>query len=1050
MMSFWGSASPSPSNEEQAPSIALLQTATQTLHKENFNLREKLGAAQAVIDDYKENTLLEAQVDSVLLLEADRKYEKLHLQFVDMKKQRDQWEATCKEKTQNEKELCEAQIQAMTKKMEQTAARLEANKAQLVHSLLTAETDAEKAKEQFQVEKDVNIRQAAELSNARAIIKELQEECDRATNDGKEKLCALQLENHEAFDLYHKAEEEKMELTNTVQYLKTECARLQKLSEESMVTVQQSMEETISAYQEMEQEKSKVEARIQELQAEYANLQSAWEAKLAAYKEDANQALAACQKTGDERVQKKADEMSGKINELEESNGQLVQTLLTAESLADQAVKHLEAEQELTQRLKADISASEIKILQLQEEFARFQEKSQERITLLEEDKELVLSSSQQEASDKIQVLTCKLEATEEELKQTKFQLQEALQSILTIEEQSMHKMKIENDTNARLSAEISEAYNKIQSLVDDCVKLKSESDNNTIRIQGEADDAIAAAIKSSEEKAQAAVGKMYLKVAELEEANSQLSKQLRETKAGAPQETKQAGVATSAYALEAAQKVQSFHVSAPNSGHTAAPAPVAAERTQAKGDFAPFKAKMIAEGLNQFAIASFQHNYEQLVSGATCMVLESDIDPVQSLPKYEDAAGKYEEFGKHLEGGKGVLAQTLCCKLNGGLGTSMGLDKAKSLLPVKEGLSFLDFTAKQLLHLRQTHNTDVPFVVMNSFATSEDTKEALKQYPRLDAIEILQSKVPKVDAENLTPAEWPSNPHMEWCPPGHGDLYATLAGSGTLEMLMNKGYKYMFVSNSDNLGATMDLDVLAYFAQKDVPFMMEVCERMDSDKKGGHLARRKADGKLVLRESAQCCAQDAYNFHDITKHRFFNTNNLWVRLDMLAKMLMEFKGLLPLPLIKNSKTVDPKDGKSSKVYQLETAMGAAIECFGGALAMVVPRTRFAPVKTCSDLLVLRSDAYRVTEDWQLVLASGRVRPPHVTLDGDFYKHVEHLERTFGPSAPSLKGCDSLVVKGLVKVDTACSFEQTVELVNTSKECMDVLQGSYSGSYNLS
>lgn len=59
----------------------------------------------------------------------------------------------------------------------------------------------------------------------------------------------------------------------------------------------------------------------------------------------------------------------------------------------------------------------------------------------------------------------------------------------------------------------------------------------------------------------------------------------------------------------------------------------------------------MIAEGLNQFAIASFQHNYKQLVSGATCMVLESDIDPVQSLPKYEDAAGKYEEFGKHLEG---------------------------------------------------------------------------------------------------------------------------------------------------------------------------------------------------------------------------------------------------------------------------------------------------------------------------------------------------------------------------------------------------------------
>lgn len=81
--------------------------------------------------------------------------------------------------------------------------------------------------------------------------------------------------------------------------------------------------------------------------------------------------------------------------------------------------------------------------------------------------------------------------------------------------------------------------------------------------------------------------------------------------------------------------------------------------------------------------------------------------------------------------------------------------------------------------------------------------------------------------------------------------------------------------------------------------------------------------------------------------------------------------------MIKNKKTVDPKDDASTKVYQLETAMGAAIECFKGATAIVVPRTRFAPVKKCNDLLLLRSDAYIVTDSIP-VLASGIQAAPQV------------------------------------------------------------------------
>ena len=331
------------------------------------------------------------------------------------------------------------------------------------------------------------------------------------------------------------------------------------------------------------------------------------------------------------------------------------------------------------------------------------------------------------------------------------------------------------------------------------------------------------------------------------------------------------------------------------------------------------------------------------------------------------------------------LLKQTVVLKLNGGLGTGMGLDKAKSLLKVKGENTFLDFIAQQVEHLRTTHGAQIKFMLMNSFSTSEDTLALLaERAPALRAeegLELLQNKAPKVDAATLQPATWPKDPSQEWCPPGHGDLYAALA-NGTLDKLLAEGYLYMFVSNSDNLGATLDTDLLTYFAGGNAPFVMEVCERTESDKKGGHLCLK--DGALLLRESAQCAKEDEAAFQvcfdgarayactpevrhtslnlisqDIGKHRYFNTNNLWVKLDALKQLIDSNNGAVPLPLIKNGKTVDPRDASSPKVWQLETAMGAAIECFKGASAVVVPRERFAPVKTCNDLLAVRSDAYK-------------------------------------------------------------------------------------------
>jgi UTP--glucose-1-phosphate uridylyltransferase/phosphoglucomutase len=458
------------------------------------------------------------------------------------------------------------------------------------------------------------------------------------------------------------------------------------------------------------------------------------------------------------------------------------------------------------------------------------------------------------------------------------------------------------------------------------------------------------------------------------------------------------------------------------------AAAAVAPPEVQKEAEVIPwelFQQKMTKAGLSQAAQDAFKMNYEQLVAGVTGLVPDSEIEPVQQLPRLEELhAGETADL-------KDLLRQTAVLKLNGGLGTSMGLEKAKSLLEVKNGKTFLDLIAEQVKHTRQKFGSKVRFVLMNSFSTSDDTKSYLRKShgDLLDEpdVELMQNMSCKVDAATLKPAQYPENPELEWCPPGHGDIYPSLLGSGMLDRLIADGITYLFVSNSDNLGATLDLDLLAYFARTDKGFLMEVCERQSSDKKGGHLARRKQDGRLMLRESAMCPDSDKDKFEDISLHKFFNTNNLWVNLRKLKATLDASGGALRLPLIKNKKTVNPRDSSTEPVFQLETAMGSAIECFDDADAVVVPRSRFAPVKTCNDLFALRSDAYRVTEESTVVLAAPT--PPLIKLDDKHYKLVDQLE-SLAPSVPSLIECTSLTVKGPVRFEGGVAIRGDVALTN--------------------
>ncbi|QLQ09709.1 MAG: UTP--glucose-1-phosphate uridylyltransferase [Nocardioidaceae bacterium] len=414
---------------------------------------------------------------------------------------------------------------------------------------------------------------------------------------------------------------------------------------------------------------------------------------------------------------------------------------------------------------------------------------------------------------------------------------------------------------------------------------------------------------------------------------------------------------------------------------------------------------KMTAAEVDPVAIEVFSHYYALVESGATGMVPESSIDPLD-MPSLSEVEIDHETAVQ-------ALRTTAIIKLNGGLGTSMGMDRAKTLLQVRDDATFLDLIARQVLAARKRYDVPLPLLFMNSFRTRDDTLATLAKYPDLElegiGLDFVQNKEPKLRAGDLTPVDWPTEPDLEWCPPGHGDLYTALLGTGILARLADAGYTQVFVSNSDNLGAIADPKVAGWFAAGGAPFAIEAVRRTPSDRKGGHFARRKTDGRIVLRETAQTLPEDQDALGDLSRHRFTSTNNLWFNIAAMQTKLEQTGGVLGLALIRNSKTVDPADPASPAVIQIESAMGAAIEVFEDSVTIEVGRDRFVPVKTTNDLLVLRSDCYQVDEDSVLHQVPSEI--PYVDLGGH-YKLVAGFEARFPAGPPSLVDADSLVVAG--------------------------------------
>ena len=433
----------------------------------------------------------------------------------------------------------------------------------------------------------------------------------------------------------------------------------------------------------------------------------------------------------------------------------------------------------------------------------------------------------------------------------------------------------------------------------------------------------------------------------------------------------------------------------------------------------------MKKEGIQPIVIDTFAYYYEKVVAGEKGFIYDRDIRPVNP-DEIEDAS----DASEYADVGEKALKHVVMIILNGGLGTTMGMTKAKSLIRAKDDKTFLEII------LDQAEKFNVNLCLMNSFSTHQDTISALSiikpsRFPRL----FLQNKFPKILRHDFAPADWPENRHLEWNPPGHGDVYTALLTSGILQQLLDEGIRYAFIANSDNLLATIDKSLLGFFSEKGFPFMMEVSERISVDFKGGHMARHK-NGHLILRETAQCPKGEIEKCRNISKYRYFNTNNIWIDLRSLKNLIAKH-GTVKLPMILNPKNLDPRDEFSPPVYQIETAMGSAISIIEGATAIRVPRSRFFPVKTCNELLAVRSDCFLYSDDKQLTVNPERGQDDNclninIDLDPRYYRKIDMFNKRFANGIPSLINCKSLKIIGDVFFEGNVKIKGNVVITNRS------------------
>ncbi|EJD33220.1 UTP--glucose-1-phosphate uridylyltransferase [Auricularia subglabra TFB-10046 SS5] len=403
----------------------------------------------------------------------------------------------------------------------------------------------------------------------------------------------------------------------------------------------------------------------------------------------------------------------------------------------------------------------------------------------------------------------------------------------------------------------------------------------------------------------------------------------------------------------------------------------------------------------------------ERLVWDKVKSPAKDQIVSYESLPETTDAS---------------ILDKVAVLKLNGGLGTTMGMGGApKSAIEVREGMTFLDLSVRQIEHLNEKHKVNLTFILMNSFNTDDETQRIIQKYANhnIQMLTFNQSRYPRVGKDSQLPIPRSAKSDKnQWYPPSHGDLFDAMKNSGLLDTPLQAGKEYIFVSNVDNLGADVDLKILQHLKDSQAEFLMELTDKTKADVKGGTLIDY--DGQVRLLEIAQVPSEHVEDFKSIRK-----------------RLLDE--GALELEIIVNPKVAD--DG--TPVIQLETAVGAAIKHFKNAHGINVPRSRFLPVKSCSDLLLITSDLYSL-EHGKLVMSPARMfaqQTPVVKL-GDHFKKLSNFQKRFR-TVPHMLELDHLTVSGDVWFGRNITLRGTVIVVANEGSRIDLPTELVSGNVSI-
>lgn len=389
------------------------------------------------------------------------------------------------------------------------------------------------------------------------------------------------------------------------------------------------------------------------------------------------------------------------------------------------------------------------------------------------------------------------------------------------------------------------------------------------------------------------------------------------------------------------------------------------------------------------------------------------------------------------LQNRKDLLKKLVVVKLNGGLGTSMGCKGPKSLISVRSGMTFLDLTVQQIENLNKKYDTNVPLVLMNSFNTEEDTDQILKKYSagnvRIKCFR--QHTFPRIYKESLSPvATHYESDKSSWYPPGHGDIYKAINDSGLLDEFIAEGREVMFASNIDNLGATTDFSILNHICKNNNEMVVEVTDKTRADVKGGTLIEY--EGRLRLLEVAQVPKQYIEEFKSVNKFKIFNTNNLWMKLGAVKRLCEQ--DAFDLEIIINNKRLD----NGANVIQLETAVGAGVKCFENSIGVIVPRSRFLPVKKTSDLLLVMSNLYDLRSGC-LVMSDNRQfkATPLIKLGDDHFKKVHEFLKRF-EAIPDMIELDHLTVSGDVTFGRDVTLKGTVIIIANHGDRIDIPSGA--------